>query len=1275
VNAQELFLDVSSGRFLDGESTIPTNKPTFYSNEVRSTKINLRKINNNKLSSVTGSLGSSLKVRLGTSTAKLADGTMPGAPTLPLIKATATIVTIGSSQAAAIGSITTFASVTATITAGIRTNSVVSKTPEFGTFLTSATTRLAQFSANIQVVTAVTATAKTLINLPALVTPTITASIASTVVPTAFIQIPNTLVTDIFSTGIDLGISSINAVTFSAVMNTPIAATFTSTMTGGSVTTIAISGIGNGYPNGTYSLTFVGASTTSASASVVASGGKIISVSLENGGSGYSSNPSVTLFTPDKSLFSILPSNYIGKIDGKDSFTWIAPTTTTARADLLFTVPTSSSIATGLSVPSAFISFYAPSISGNPTWQITIVCGGYGYIAPPTISRESILVNAQTITRKVNVASAGTVDVYGIGFGPSGGVNRTGFYSLGVGLQTIPLNELVSTKPISLESSGIYFNINKGIKVSQNLKSVNPLIVATTTTQSILVYGNNPQEQITPNHEIYSSRNNIYVVVLPKNNRIPTRCATLKISTSPINQEYKVISATVVTRSNNDTYAAVTKGESFPVADLTRQKPANVIFSLPEDVSIASFAGSRDRLSQGSHQSFGGGIYEPTIEILDFGSGYTQSDIDSGFKLLEIGSAISNYSFLSDSRDRTISVGTANFLPTLVSKQMGVSTRPSSGAIQYYIGDGGVGYVGASSVQVGQTSGVTSVVNVSFLTKPQGYSPGEYILTTQQPPSGTTATIAMVIGNNGNPSVYVQNAGSGYTSIPTITAPSPNILSGNVNFAYVTNSPQGYSLNNKHYFSVQSSPSQGGNAVIYMQNNQAFIESQGFGYTTAPIVTAPAPDISITCSGYITSIRITTRGLGYQPSLVLPLDIEPSPVSGGNAQASFYFLGDNCLIDLYNPGFGYITPPLITAPLPNISSACLGMVNVYIKSPGSGYYENIPYYLQFTPPPAGGVAPVAKFYQFAGQIVQVQVDSAGYGYVTAPTVQAPLPDYQQTIYDQGFISNISLTNEPVGYQDGTYSLTVASSPSSGGTAIVSLVVLNERGSYSLVVRNRGYGYATAPFITAPAPNAFQGQLDSISITTFGQGYAPSTTYDCIVDSAPSSGQTAQVQFYSASRDSGEFVIINKGYGYTSPVNISVPTPQGSIISSISIVCGGSFYTKDTASYSISDASGTGYSLGEIVLSAGAIQSIQVIDGGRGFGNSPKINFSMSTRPVLPSYPADVIPAEFNITTASANAILSTSNQKDILMEVFETDGTNEQVISQATVSLSKRVQE
>jgi hypothetical protein len=909
---------------------------------------------------------------------------------------------------------------------------------------------------------------------------------------------------------------------------------------------------------------------------------------------------------------------------------------------------------TGLSVPSAFISFYAPSISGNPTWQITIVCGGYGYITTPIISKESVLVNAQKATRQVNVASAGiTNSQVGRTDYPSGKTT-----SVGRGLKTIPLNESFSTKPILLEDGGVYFTL-KASKLNQNYTTIpnsttrlTPVIRDTTTTQPILLY---PSLSLNsnPNHNVFSGRNNIHIVVVPKNKQVPSRYAVLKISTAQINESYKILFG------SKPQDLITINGQTF----------GTVYFSV-EGSFVVSSSQSLSLLTTN-----GGGIYEPTIEVLDFGSGYSKASFDSGFDLIEIGSATSNITFLSDSRNRTISVSTANFYPTLVSKQIGVATRPSSGAIQYYVADGGFGYIGQKLfdiISVGQTSGVTSVVSVSLLTQPQGYSQGEYILTTQQPPSGTTATVAMVIppANAGNPYVYVLNSGSGYTSIPTITAPEPNILSGNVNFAYVTNAPQGYSLNNKHYFSVQSSPSQGGSAVIYMQNSQAYIESQGFGYTTAPIVTAPAPDISIVCSGYISSIKVSTRGLGYS-SITFPLDIQASPVSGGNAQASFYFEGDNCLIDLYNPGFGYTTAPVITAPQPDISASCFGVVNVYLKSNGSGYYDGSDYYLQFTPPPTGGAAPIVRFRQDEG-FTPVS-EFIGYGYTTAPAVQSPLPDFKQSIFEQGFVSNLGLTNNPVGYQNGTYDLTVTSSPASGGSAIISLNV--SEGAYGFTIQNKGYGYVTAPIVTAPAPNALQGQLGSISITTIGRGYAPSTTYDCIIDSAPSSGQTAQVQFYSSSRDSGEFIIVNQGFGYTSSPNISVPTPQGSIISSITIVCGGSFYTRDTASYSISDASGTGYSLGEIVLSAGAVQSIQVIDGGRGFGNSPKINFSTPSRPVLPSYPPDVIAADFNITTASANTILSTSTQRDILMEVFETDGTNEQVISQATVSLAKRVLE
>lgn len=68
-------------------------------------------------------------------------------------------------------------------------------------------------------------------------------------------------------------------------------------------------------------------------------------------------------------------------------------------------------------------------------------------------------------------------------------------------------------------------------------------------------------------------------------------------------------------------------------------------------------------------------------------------------------------------------------------------------------------------------------------------------------------------------------------------------------------------------------------------------------------------------------------------------------------------------------------------------------------------------------------------------------------------------------------------------------------------------------------------------------------------------------------------------------------------------------------------------------------------------------------------------FSQTPIPQTVQLQRNQLDLTFNITTASANAILSTATQKDILLEVFETDGTNEQVVAQATVSLAKRVLE
>ncbi|NBV28781.1 hypothetical protein EBS02_07175, partial [bacterium] len=580
MNAQELYLDVTSGRFLDGESTIPTNKPQFYGNEVRATNIKLRKVYNNQLSVVTGSIGSYLKVRLGTPTEKLADGQIRAVSTLPLIKAAASITTIPAAQAFATGNISNYTPVTATITAGISSNSVVSQAAEFGCFVRTTASQALTLEASIQTITPVTATGRTQINIAALQTPTITAFISNSVVPTSSFNLPISTSESAINTALDLSISPQSQTSFTAILNTPIAASFTATITGGSVSTIGISNIGNGYLNGTYPLTFVGASTTSASANAVASGGKIVSVTIITGGSGYSFAPTVTFFTPYKSLLSISPANYIGKIDGKDSFTWLAPTSVSARADLLFSSPNSIESA---SVPSAYISFYAPSLNGNPTWQITIVSNGYGYSQAPTITRESVLVNSKTIKRYINTkyAKIETIVNHPRGYGND---------SYSSGLLTVGFEETATTKPVSIDDSGIYFSFNPITKTyfsAAGLETKN-YINNVSVTQSIVLSKQNSN----PKHEIFSGRNDIYLAVVPNtviqsNQNIPTRLALINVKTPSINTAYKVIVAQV--NSPQDTAI-----EYYPYDKSGVKTPINgIVLELGTQTTVAGYSGAK----------------------------------------------------------------------------------------------------------------------------------------------------------------------------------------------------------------------------------------------------------------------------------------------------------------------------------------------------------------------------------------------------------------------------------------------------------------------------------------------------------------------------------------------------------------------------------------------------------------------------------------------------------------------------------------------------------
>jgi hypothetical protein len=219
----------------------------------------------------------------------------------------------------------------------------------------------------------------------------------------------------------------------------------------------------------------------------------------------------------------------------------------------------------------------------------------------------------------------------------------------------------------------------------------------------------------------------------------------------------------------------------------------------------------------------------------------------------------------------------------------------------------------------------------------------------------------------------------------------------------------------------------------------------------------------------------------------------------------------------------------------------------------------------------------------------------------------------------------------------------------------------------------GFGYTTSPIVTAPSPDLPQGLINSVQVSTRGQGYADGQ-YDCIIQAAPTGGKTPKIIFEKALLNS-TFNVLEQGYGYTTAPIVSVVTPFGNLVNGITITCGGSFYENNSISFAIEDSTGTGATFNAPTISGGVVKNISVSNRGYGYSDEPKINFSVPIAPALPDQDSSDITGNLIITTASAGAVLSTSTQRDILMEVFETDGANEQVVAQATVSLAKRVLE
>ena len=223
--------------------------------------------------------------------------------------------------------------------------------------------------------------------------------------------------------------------------------------------------------------------------------------------------------------------------------------------------------------------------------------------------------------------------------------------------------------------------------------------------------------------------------------------------------------------------------------------------------------------------------------------------------------------------------------------------------------------------------------------------------------------------------IGITNAGSGYTTVPTVTISAPN----------QTNGVQATAL---------ASISNAAGTVVSAQ-----ITNIGSGYTSVPTVTFSSPASSFGAQaqgtatisgGNVVAINIVNPGLGYTdaPSITIT-------GGGGTNAAATAVLGSGLVsaITITNPGSGYTSTPTVTitggggsnaAATTGFLTFATGAIGIVVNNGGTGY-TSAPT-VNISAASGGGVNATATAIVNGGTITQIVVNNPGAGYTSAPTV-------------------------------------------------------------------------------------------------------------------------------------------------------------------------------------------------------------------------------------------------------------------------------------------------
>jgi uncharacterized delta-60 repeat protein len=539
-------------------------------------------------------------------------------------------------------------------------------------------------------------------------------------------------------------------------------------------------------------------------------------------------------------------------------------------------------------------------------------------------------------------------------------------------------------------------------------------------------------------------------------------------------------------------------------------------------------------------------------------------------------------------------------------------------------GGGGSGAAATATVALGVLTGIT-MTNVG-----SGYAVAPSVVLTGGGGTGATATAFL---SNAVTSVKIANGGSGYTVAPTVS-----LVGGNGSGATATAVVEGEILTGVSVATAGSgygvAPTVnliggGGTGAIVTavvsggQVTRFILVSRGSGYTTTPtVIITPANPATATATltaDVVTGVTIRGGGAGYTSA---PRVVFSSGITGAQATAVRNATsGAITSVTINDAGLGYSVAPTLSFLGGNgtgaaaTSSVSGGLVTALNVTAGGTGYGGVP---TLTFSGGGGTGATATAIVTSGIVTGLTLTNAGSGYTTAPGVYfAAVPVANSATatatISAGKVTLITMTNGGSGY---TSAPTVAFT--AGGVTFAVLTALVPNGQLSgVTVVNGGSGYVAAPTVF------FEGGVANGGVHGTATALLSGGTISGLAITSPG-GAVRAVASSTRAADGGieSVTVTNPGTGYivnpivtldaptgiTTPVQ-PVPGGIGSFIHFNRDIGGNSTITLDAArtvgSFTIGDAvNAEDYTLsaGTGALSSALIFDMGLLGAGKSFLN-------------------------------------------------------------------------